>query len=96
MTRPIDGANIFSIQKYIEIQKCYGLNHAGNKQVTSTFFTNKISDKFQQQHGYCPVDIQKDLQCELCVKVMYSITFRQEELLLHKSIIHIKTRTNYY
>ena len=53
--------------------------HTGHKQATSTFIANKISEKLQQQHGYRTVDIRKDLQCELGVKVTYSKAFRARE-----------------
>ena len=80
--RPIDGSNIFSVQKYTAAHECYGLNHTGHKQATSTFIANKISEKLQQQRGYRTVDIRKDLQRELGVKVTYSKAFRARETAL--------------
>jgi zinc finger SWIM domain-containing protein 3 len=81
-TKPVNGANIVSIQKYTAIHKCFGLNPAGNKQATSTFIANKISEKLQQQCRYCPIDIQKDIQRELGVKVLYFKAFRAKETAL--------------
>src|SRR5438552_19192460 len=44
--RPIDGSNIFSIQKYTAVHECYGLNHTAINKQHPLLLPTKLAKNF--------------------------------------------------
>jgi len=58
------------------------MNHRTHAQATNGFLAQHLAEKVKEQPQYRPIDIIKDVQRDLGVKVSYSTAFR------------IKTRAN--
>src|SRR5947207_1676788 len=75
----VEGSSIFRIRTFNPDHSCFGINHRGNQQATSSYIANRISEKLREQPEYPPVDIVRDVQRELGVKITYSKAFRAKE-----------------
>jgi len=62
----VEGSSIFRIRTFNPDHSCFGINHRGNQQATSSYIANRISEKLRERPEYPPVDIVRDVQRELC------------------------------
>ena len=51
----------------------------GHAQATNSFLVQQLADKVKEQPFYCPVDIVKDIQCDISDKILYATTFRVKQ-----------------
>ena len=75
----IDGTRMFRIRTYHSEHNCIGLIHDGHAQATTAFLASKLSEKIKEQPSYRPVDMVKDIQRDLGVKISYSKAYRVKE-----------------
>ena len=75
----VQGSLLFRIKTYQSEHSCFGINHQGHAQASRAFVAKQIADKLKEQPSYRPVDIVKDVQRELGVKITYSKAFNVKE-----------------
>ena len=75
----IGDTQTFHIKTYQAEHNCPGILHAGHAQVSASFLATKLSEKLKEQPLYRPVDIAKNMQREIGVKITYSKAFRAKE-----------------
>ena len=76
----VNGSTIVRIKTYQSEHKCFGISHSGHTQASHTFLAQKIADKVKEMPTYRPVDIVRDVQREMGVKITYSTAFRAKDL----------------
>ena len=76
----VQGSSLFRIKMYKSEHSCFGINHQGHAQASRTFVAKQIADKLKEQPSYRPVNIVKDVQRQLGVKITYSKAFNAKEL----------------
>src|SRR5579859_5825006 len=75
----VQGSSLFRIKMYESEHSCFGLNHRGQAQASRAFIAKHIADKLKEEPFYRPVDIVKDVQRQLGVKITYSKAFTAKE-----------------
>jgi len=75
----LDSTRMFRIKTYRTEHNCIGMLHGGHAQVTTSFLANKLSEKIKEQPFYRPIDMVKDIQSDLGVKISYSKAYRVKE-----------------
>jgi len=75
----VQGSSPFRIKTYESEHACFGINHQGHAQASKAFLAKHIADKLKEQPSYRPVDIVRDVQRELGVKITYSKAFSAKE-----------------
>ena len=75
----VHGSSICRIKTYESQHTCFGINHSGHTQASHGFLAQKIADKVRKQPSYHPVDIIRDVQREMGIKVSYSTAYRTKE-----------------
>jgi MuDR family transposase len=73
------GASSCRIKDYHDEHTCFGLNHRGHAQANRGYIAHHIAEKLKDQPAYRPVDIVKDIQRELGVKIGYSTAYKAKE-----------------
>jgi len=71
VTAESNQSEIVEIKTFITEHTCFGVLHAGHKQVSSSFIGSVIQAKLQDQLLYCPTDVLNDMRCEHRVQVRY-------------------------
>jgi hypothetical protein len=75
----VNGSSIYPMKTYTPEHKCFGIHHTTHAYADYAFFADKIADKVKEQPSYRPVDIARDIQREMGVKISYSTAYRVKE-----------------
>lgn len=75
----VNGSTIVRIKTYQSEHKCFGISHSGHSQASHDFLAKKIAEKVKEMPTYRPVDIVRDMQHEMGVKISYSTAYRAKD-----------------
>ena len=75
----VNGSTIVRIKTYQSEHKCFSISHSGHTQASHAFLAQKIADKVKEMLTCCPVDIVRDMQHEMGVKISYSTACRAKD-----------------
>jgi hypothetical protein len=75
----VQGSSLFRIKTYKSEHSCFGINHQGHAQASGAFIAKQIADRLKEQPSYRPIDIVKDVQRQLGVKITYTKAFNAKE-----------------
>jgi zinc finger SWIM domain-containing protein 3 len=75
----VKGSSFCRIKTYKDEHTCFGLNHIGHAQASSSFIAKQIAEKLKEQPTYGPVDIIKYVHRTLGVKIGYTKAWNAKE-----------------
>jgi hypothetical protein len=73
-------SQLYCIKTFNSEHTCFGINSLRHAQADNGFLAQHLADKLKERPSYRPVDIVKDIQRDIGVKISYSTAFRVKQL----------------